>query len=101
MSFVGAPWARRRSIVLDDDAQEFVDSTPSDQNRFGDQWEGLEWLLAHTPEVGKPRSSKQPTEFLLLPILKSEMADTRDIVILYSYDDNTVTIHSAAFTDTI
>ncbi|MCY4184097.1 MAG: hypothetical protein OXC82_13590 [Rhodobacteraceae bacterium] len=49
------PWTVFREIVLEERAHEFIDQASAQNNRFEDQWRGVEWLLARTPEKGSPR----------------------------------------------
>lgn len=99
--YPGSPWSLLRTVILDSFAQQFVDRTDANQYRFSDQWDGLVWLLSKTPEIGKPKSGSKPNEHLLLHVLPSEMAGTKSLAVLYSFDDECVTIHAADFVDNL
>lgn len=92
-----AQWPTYRTVVLDARAQEFVDSNSSPGSRFDDQWRGIEWLLCRKPDLGLPRHKNVPTKFLLLVVASNEIANTREVWVLYSYDDNNVIVHAIAF----
>ena len=92
-------WATYRTVVLDPRAEKFVAELGPNGNRFTEQWDGIEWLLARTPEIGVSRHSDQPSSFLLLAVGANEIAKTKDIWVLYSYSDGEVTIHDARFAE--
>ncbi len=90
-------WSQYRTIVLDESARRFVDSELSRPRRFDDQWSGVEWRLARKPEIGVPRWSAKPNEYLFYVFSANEVAATRELWVLYSYDQNEVHIHAACF----
>ena len=91
------PWSVYRDVALEPQAQTFVDGAVSDGARFEDQWRGVEWLLARTPEKGTPRYPHEPTKFLIYVFPANQWAKTRELWVLYSYDDDRVTIHLVQF----
>lgn len=67
-------------------------SAGSVHSRFEEHWRGVEWLLARTPEIGIPGFDSSPQESLLFVSAGIEQASTKDIWILYSYDDQFVDV---------
>ena len=90
-------WFNARTIVLDDKARHFVDQAEKEHARFEDQWRGAEWLLARSPEKGISRDQHYPMEYLVYVIPENSWAKTRELWILYSYDEDRVIIHRARF----
>jgi hypothetical protein len=85
-----------RQIIEDDNVSESIDRGCRVTQRLRDAWEGLKWLLARTPEVGKTlglgdeiRIHKQSGS--IIPMLP-------DITVLYEYDDQTVEIRDVKLT---
>lgn len=98
----GNPWERTRTVILSKKAQAFVDENMNSAPRFRDIWEsgeGIEWLLARKPTMGMPRGPRESAEYWLYSIASNEIAQTRPMAILYSFNDNFVTIHAVRFTD--
>lgn len=98
----GSPWVRTRTVVLSAKAQAFVDEHMSTAPRFRDIWEkgeGIEWFLAQNPQAGIPRGPKETAKYWLYDIAANEIAKTRPMAVLYSYDEDEVVIHSVTFTD--
>ena len=90
-------WQRFRTIVLDPRAQLFVDENSATGARFNEHWDGIVWLLCRTPNISIPRSRQEPKRFLLLVSEGAGFAGTRDVWILYSYDDQEVVVHGVSF----
>ncbi len=90
-------WSVYRDVALDQQAQDFVDGVSAEAKRFEDQWRGVEWLLARTPENGTPRFPNDATKYLIYVFPGNPWAETRDLWVLYSYDDDRVVIHLARF----
>ena len=86
-------WVTNRTISYEPAAQVVLDSFSNPHDRFQDQLMGLEWLLSRTPQVGVPATSDEKERFLLLVSKGDEAAGLGDIWILYSYDENVVTVH--------
>lgn len=89
-------WTTYRTVVLEQRAQIFIDSHSKPDSRFEEQWEGVEWLLSRKPDCGLPRHAQEPNKYLLLVIAASALATTAELWVLYSYDDNNVTVHALA-----
>ena len=67
------------------------------EHRFEDQWSGVEWHLARKPEKGRPRYREEPEKFLLYIPAANPIAKTRELWVLYSYDQNKVNVHAIRF----
>ena len=83
-----------RTVILDPEAEAFVRREESSY-RFRDQWEGIEWHLAHKPDRGLPRFPDEPTKNLIDIFPSNPLANLTGLWVLYSYDDETVTVHAA------
>lgn len=90
-------WATHRTVVLEKRTQEFVDEVHLLAPRFDDQWRGVEWLLARTPQVGTPRLTDKQEEYLICVFPRNNLAGTNELWVLYSYDKDQVVIHAAHF----
>ena len=77
-----ASWTRQKTVT-----------TP----RFDDHWRGVEWFLARRPEKGTPRSHQDATKYLVYVFPQNTSAKTRELWVLYSYDDDRVDIHLVRF----
>lgn len=53
--------------------------------------------MCRKPEEGTPRSTNNPSEYLIYSFLGNRMAETLDLQILYSYTENQVIIHEGYF----
>ena len=91
------PWAVYRTIVLDEPVRKFVDHESSKANRFEDQWDGVVWHLARKPEKGLPRYPQNPDKYLLHIFAANPLGSTRELWVLYSYNQNEVQIHAIRF----
>lgn len=89
-----ASWQTYRTVVLDADVESYIDKKENSAGRFFDQWLGLEWLLCRTPQIGTPRSSDLPRDFLLHVVAGDENFGLEEIWVLYSYDEGVVTVHA-------
>ena len=89
-----------RTIILDDTASSFVEEQEKQHHRFEDQWNGIEWLLSRKPEQGTPMDKDYPCWCLLKVIPRKKLVDgLRGITLLYSFNNESVTIHSICFND--
>ena len=93
----GPYWPQLRTIVLDRRSQEFVDREQQQSLRFEDHWRGVEWRLARTPEAGAPRVRSKPDGYLVCVIPANQLAKTRELWILYSYNQDEVQVHGIGF----
>lgn len=92
-------WPRYRTIVLDASVESFVKSQEQEDIRFEEQWMGAEWILARSAEKGVPRFPTEPNKFLLEGISVNDYAETKELWVLYSYDDDQVYVHAAKVKD--
>ena len=90
-------WPTYRSVILDKPAELFVTRSSKIAPRFDDQWSGVEVLLARIPEQGTPRNSNRPCQDLIFVYAAHKIAKTRELWVLYSYDQNQVIVHAAKF----
>jgi len=95
----GGTWPTYRTVILDQSVQEFVDEQVQVANRFEDQWNGIEWLLARSPHIGLPRDRNNPTTNVLYVVAANETAGTNEVWLLYSYTDSEVAIQGIKFAD--
>ena len=96
------PWVLMRTVRLEHTVQEFKDShSADDEGKFYEQWDAMEFLLAKNPEVGVSNFDAPKGEDLLYVVAADDMARTRDLAIVYSYNDELVIIHGAEFVDDI
>jgi hypothetical protein len=86
-------WVTHRTITYDPLAQAVLDKFTDPHDRFHDQLMGIEWLLARTPNVGVSAQKDKPNENVLFVSKGDELANTKDVWILYSYDLESVTVH--------
>ena len=89
--------AHYRTIILEPDAQQFVDSALKQNPRFGDRWRSIEWLLARTPEAGAYRWPNASSEYWLKDFSEKRLAKTPNLVLLYSFTENDVRIYRVRF----
>lgn len=92
-------WKTYRTVVRDGPAEAFLRQNAVPGERFDDQWRGIEWLICRTPEIGLPRDKEQAGKFNLLVFAASDVAKTREVWVLYSYEDDEVTVHAIKFAD--
>lgn len=92
-------WVTLRTITYEKRAQDVLDQYTDPHDRFHDHIMGIEWLLARSPNVGVPAQKDDPTQLVLLVSKGDEFAQTRDIWLLYSYDDGIVTVHGVNVID--
>lgn len=90
-------WSQYLTVILDPRAQQFHDREREQTPRFEDQWRGVEWMLARTPGNGVPRLHKNRTKFLLRIFPSNNRANTKELQVLYSYNQNAVVVHDLRF----
>ncbi len=90
-------WLTYRSVVLEDRAQSFIDEHATPGDRIESQWNGVVWLISRKPEVGRPRNMQSSTKYLVFVVAESEIANTQELWVLYSYDDREVVVHAVSF----
>jgi hypothetical protein len=87
-----------RTIKLEHSVAKFKDAkTLHDEHNFYNQWDAMEFLLAKRPEIGVSPAGGAANEDLIHVVAADELAGTKDLVVLYSYDDNFVIIHGARY----
>ena len=89
------PWhPLMRTVRLEGAASDFIDSCVSANPRFEDHWQGLEWILARTPDKpGLARVASDPMRYRLLVSKGISQIGLRDIFVLYSFNEDEVTVH--------
>ncbi len=88
-----ARWFYAREIIEDLEAQEAADQFRVQFDRFEDAFEALKWLLARKcDEIEALRRSVDGVEYHLYRQASDPIAGTPEIVVLYTYDDDQVTI---------
>lgn len=78
-----------RDVFEQDDVSRTIDASIQKYSRLGDAWEGLKWLLARKPDVGMPIGDG------LYLHKQGAWPNTPNITVLYSYNDERVTIKGA------
>ena len=91
------PKGRYRTIVVEPEAQSFIDQHLRRKNRFDEYLSGLEWLICRKPEIGTATDKNNPTRFLLYVAPAPKLGEGVEIWLLYSYDEQKVIIHSMRF----
>lgn len=86
-------WVRLRTVRLEDSAAEIVDSARQTHPRFGDAYNGLEWLLARSPERGI-NAVVDEVQWAVYVQGSDPLAKTPEIWVLYQYDDKEVRIYA-------
>ena len=54
-------------------------------------------MLARTPGDGVPRLHEHQTKFLLRIVPSNNLANTKELRVLYSYNENEVVVHDLRF----
>jgi hypothetical protein len=90
-------WNTYRTVVYDALASGFLTQNTQPGDRFEDQWRGIEWLLSRTPGIGLPRDKQIPGRFNVVVVAGNPAARTREVWVLYSYEDHEVTVHAIRF----
>lgn len=98
MATTDFPRQQYRTIVLDHEAQKIVDQEQATETRFEDQWRGVEWRLARSPQVGK-RVLSAPETYLVDVYSGNPHANTHDLRVVYSFDRDRVHVHSIRIVD--
>ena len=88
-----------RTIAYNAPAQSEVDRFVDPDDRFQDQLMAIEWLLCRTPHIGRSRYKENPDEYLVYVVKEDTLAETSEVWILYSFDDDTVTVHGLKVLD--
>ena len=83
-----------RTIIESAVAQEKADKYANTEKRFTELYAGLKWKLAHSCEKMQHMSRKiEGKDYHLSVVPGDNDAGTREVTVLYSYNDEEVTIH--------
>lgn len=85
-------WITHREVVYEPAARKILDQFTDPHDRFHDQLMGIEWLLARTPWIGVPATKEDRSKNVLYVCQGDDLAGTSDVWLLYSYDDERVTV---------
>ena len=89
-----------RTVRLEGAASDFIDSCIEHNPRFEGHWRGIEWLLARTPDkFGLARIAADPLRYRLMVSGGIPSLRIRDVFVLYSFNDEVVTVHDVGFRD--
>ena len=86
-------WFHARTVIESADAQAAVDGYGGQFDRFEDAFEALKWLLAHKCD-GLPslRRGVGGIDYILYKQAGDIIAGTPNITVVYTFDDDEVTI---------
>lgn len=85
-------WIRLRTVRLEDRVAKVVDIATQQYPRFNDAFEGLEWLLARSPDRGA-HSIKDGVKWHVYQQNSDPLAKTPIIQVLYQFNDQEVQIY--------
>jgi hypothetical protein len=85
-------WTKYRTVIEDPAAQEAADAFHASENRIGEAWEALKWLICRTPEIGLSNSEGH---YLYIQD-GDELAGTPIIAVVYTFTTDEVIIHDAS-----
>ncbi len=86
-------WSLGRDVREDPEVTEGINEAQKKWPRFDDAWAGLTWLLARqAPELGVWQM-RGDTMYRLYKQAGNKLADTPDITVVYSFDDQMVYVH--------
>ena len=87
-------WFHARTVIEDEDVAEAVDEYGDDFERFEESFEALKWLLARKcDELSGSIRIVDEFEYNLHKQAGDPWAETPNITVLYTYDDDEVIIH--------
>ena len=72
-------WVTYRTVVYEEDAESELQKYTNPQDRFQDQLQGIEWLLARSPKVGRPAKPRLPTKNLIYVAKGNKLSSTNDV----------------------
>jgi hypothetical protein len=85
-------WNTLRTVVHELDVSVLVDALAERYERFGQVWDGIEWILARTPDL-KGSARREGSENIRIYVFAGdELAETPDVWVVYKFDDNEVVI---------
>ena len=89
----GVLWSTYRTIIEEPAAKLSVDRLSKLHERFEDQWEGFTWLVAREPEAISMHKRVGNTVYRLAHRSGDKDYGLVDIAVVYTFDDETVTIY--------
>lgn len=87
-----------RTIVLEARAQLTADAAAENHHRFQDAFDGLQWLLARTPDIGSV-AEIDGIDWWVYVQSSDEIAKTPEIWVLYKITKNEVIIEHIKVTE--
>ena len=85
-------WKTLRTVVHELDVSALVDVLTERHDRFVEVWQGIEWILARTPDL-KGSARREGVENVRIYVFAGdELAGTPDVWVVYKFDDNEVII---------
>ena len=98
---VGAGWLRYRSVIEEPAASEAIDALKRKHERFSEQWDGFVWLVARHPENISAKNNVNGIEYHLSHRSGDKRYGIPDLSVVYTFDDDTVTIIDVTTWDAI
>ena len=86
-------WSGARTVIEEPSASASIDRLSKAHERFADQWEGFKWLVAREPESVSMHKRVGNTVFRLAHRAGDKSCGLVEIAVVYTYDDDTVTIY--------
>jgi len=86
-----------RTVILESDAQQAVDSACDEWEDAERAWMAIEWALARDPHVGVPLTEGGNVRGLLYDGARS--IDQPDVQVIYEIQQNAIIVRSAVFND--
>jgi hypothetical protein len=80
-----------RSIRLEHKVSDIIDQAEKADGRISEVYRGIEWLISRNPEMGIPVPRTNP-QLYLFKIDPVESANSKGILLLYSYNDSYVNV---------
>ena len=95
----GKKWFSARTVIEEDAVKDLIDSESKKYHRLNDIFEGLKWRLARRPESGL-EISDNPRKWIFKTYPWS-VGGAAVITVIYTFDDDTVTIQAAKVTEIV
>ena len=89
-------WTTHRSIVEEAAAQKSVETLSKKFDRFSEQWEGLQWLLAREPDTTSAKQEKDGVQYCLAHRKGNAQFNIPDIAAVYTFNDKEVVVLDVA-----
>ncbi|MFN3521005.1 MAG: hypothetical protein ACK4YQ_02060 [Phenylobacterium sp.] len=94
-------WKTLRTVIHELDVSVLVDALTERHPRFAEVWEGIEWLLARTPDLKGSARREGAENIRIHPFAGDELAGTPDVWVVYKFDDNEVVILGVTVPDPV